>query len=93
MTEQKPYVELDNEVLVAMDISEAIATQYRYPDSTITDEACISRGVLHALTAQNRMLYALIESMNEGFKGLDAFIDDIQKTMGGEPLDDTGFPV
>lgn len=89
----KPYLTVADKTLKNIAIAEDIAHNFRDHNSTITDESELLRGVLSAQNATNQLLVTLFNSINEGFQGLDLFMEDIQKLMNGQPLDDISFPV
>lgn len=91
----RPYLEIEDKTQKSMAIAEHVAMNMKGLESDMYagDTAVLTYAVLHAQNATNQLLVTLFSSINDGFQGLDAFIEDIQKVMRGEPIDYPSFPV
>lgn len=91
----KPYLVVADKTLKCIATAEDIAHEYRTLQTEVyaTDAGVVGLGILNAQIATNQLLVTLFNSINEGFQGLDMFMEDIQKLMNGQPLDDISFPV
>ena len=82
--DDKPIIEIDAWMSARMERAENIASNYDPSPARNSDTDELLYALLNASVAQNRMLKALIDSLNDSFKGLDLLMGDIMKQMQGD---------